>query len=88
MTFVLRIVAEFFGGSLRPPVGFGQGVGRFWAVFDRQNVKMWPVLVSFLITCLYISVAVLTIWQLFWQAFCVSSDCMLHAVLTGACSDI
>lgn len=88
MTFCSGIVAEFFGGSLRAPVGFGVGVGRFLTVFGRQNVKLWPVLVSFLITCLYISVAVLTIWQLFWQAFCVSSDCMLHAVLTGACSDI
>ena len=88
MTFFRGIVAEFFGGSLRPPVRFGVGVGRFLAVFDRQNVKKWPVLVSFLITCLPISVAVLTNWQLFWQAFCVSSDCMLHAVLTGACFDI
>lgn len=88
MTFVLRIVAEFFGGSLRVPCQNGVGVGAFLAVFDRQNVKMWPVLVSFLITCLSISVAVLTIWQLFWQAFCVSSDCMLHVVLTGACMAI
>ena len=88
MTFCSGIVAEFFGGSLRPPVRFRVGVGRFLAVFDRQNVKMWPVLVSFMTTCLSFSVAVLTIWQLFCQAFCVSSDCMLHAVLTGACSDV
>ena len=52
MTFCSGIVAEFFGGSLRAPVRFGVGVGRFLAVFDRQNVKIWPVLVSFLITCL------------------------------------
>lgn len=88
MTFCSGNLSEFFGGSLRPHVGFGQGVGRFLAVFDRQNVKIWPVLVSFLITCLSNSVAVLTNWQLFWQAFCVSSDCMLHAVLAGACSDV
>lgn len=43
MTFFSGIVAEFFGGSLRVPVRFGQGVGAFLAVFDRQNVKMWPV---------------------------------------------
>ena len=35
MTFVLRNVAEFFGGSLRPPVRFGVGVGCFWDVLGR-----------------------------------------------------
>ena len=88
MTFCSGNLSEFFGGSLRPPVRFGVGVGAFWAVFDRQNVKKWPVLVLFLTTCLSFSVAVLTIWQLFWQAVCVSSDCMLYIVLTGACSDV
>ena len=52
MTFCSGNWSEFFGGSLRPPVRFGVGVGRFLAVFDRQNVKMRPVLVLFLITCL------------------------------------
>ena len=69
MTFCSGFRSEFFGGSLRPPVRFGVGVGRFLAVFDRQNVKMWPVLVSFLITFQPFSVAVLTIWQLFGRRF-------------------